>query len=215
MIPLSLEHYSLLSAFIIGLLHVLEPCEDKAVASIYVAWAGKRLRESLILILLYGLGMVAIDTTLGFLVSYAGFTYLEGFQSILKFFAGAFTIIFGLFIIFKSHIFESHCYVRMFKNVKPESRKSILMFGFVRGLPLCPIEIAILLWAASVGNILYGTLLVFVFSIGTLISLIPFSIGACGILAIVEKRVGKKVKDLIPVIVGLVIILLGIFLLLE
>ena len=39
--------YTLLSAFLIGLIHVLEPCEDKAVASIYVAWASKKLKNGL------------------------------------------------------------------------------------------------------------------------------------------------------------------------
>jgi ABC-type nickel/cobalt efflux system permease component RcnA len=213
MIPI--EQYSLLSAFIIGLLHVLEPCEDKAVASVYVAWAGKRLKESLLLILLYGLGMVTINTFLGFLVSYLGVTYLESFQPLLKFIAGVLTIIFGTLIIVRSHLFESHCYIKMFKSVKPKSKKSLLMFGFVRGLPLCPIEIAIMLWAASAASILYGTLLVFAFSMGTLISLIPFGIGASGILLIIEKRVGEKIKNLTPVVVGLVIILMGVVLLLE
>jgi len=210
MIPL--EQYSLISAFIIGLLHVLEPCEDKAVASLYVAWAGKKLKESLLLIFLYGLGMVFIDTILGFLASFIGMYYLETFQPILRYAAGIITIIFGFLIITKSHMFESHCYIKMFKGVKPQSKKSILSFGLMRGLPLCPIEIGMLIWAASIGNILYGTLLVFVFSVGTMISLLPFGIGAFGILKIIEKRIGKEKRDLIHIIVGLIIIAMGIFL---
>jgi len=209
------EQYSLLSAFIIGLLHVLEPCEDKAVASIYVAWAGKKLRESLILIFLYGLGMVAIDTLIGFSVSVIGVSYLQNFQPYFRIVAALFTIIFGLTIIFKTHMFESHCYIKMFKDVKPKSKKSILIFGLIRGLPLCPIEVGILLWAASAGSILYGTLLVFLFSIGTMISLIPFGIGARGVLSIIEKRAGDRIKKLTPFIVGLIVILMGLILLIE
>ncbi len=212
---LPLEQYSLLSAFIIGLLHVLEPCEDKAVASIYVAWAGKKLKKSLFLILLYGLGMVAIDTLLGFVASFVGLTYFEEFQYFFRLGAAIFTIIFGLSIIFQSHLLETHCYIKMFKNVNPKSKRSILTFGLIRGLPLCPIEIGILLWAASIGNILYGTLLVFVFSIGTMISLIPFGIGASGILAILEKRMGKRMRKLTPVIIGLIITIMGIVLLIS
>ena len=206
-----LEQYSLLSAFIIGLLHVLEPCEDKAVASIYVAWASKKLKESLALIFLYGLGMLAIDTLIGFLISFAGVNFLQNFQPYFRIGAAIFTIIFGLLIIFKSHMFESHCYIKMFKDIKPKSKKSIIIFGLVRGLPLCPIEVGMLLWAASAGSVLYGTLLVFLFSVGTMISLIPFGIGARGVLSIIEKRAGKKIKMLAPFIVGLIIILMGIW----
>jgi ABC-type nickel/cobalt efflux system permease component RcnA len=213
MIPLG--QYSLISAFVIGLLHVLEPCEDKAVASLYVAWASKKLRESLTLIFLYGLGMLAIDTLIGFLISVIGVSFLQNFQPYFRIGAAFFTIVFGLLIIFKSHIFESHCYIKMFKDVKPKSKRSILLFGLVRGLPLCPIEVGILLWAASAGSVLYGTLLVLSFSIGTMISLIPFGIGARGVLSIIEKRAGKKIKMLAPVIVGLIIILMGLILLIE
>lgn len=212
---IQLTEYTLLSAFIIGLMHVLEPCEDKAIASIYVVWASKKLKESLVLIFLYGLGMVAIDTLIGFSISFIGVSFLQNFQPYFRISAAIFTIMFGLLTIFKSHMFESHCYIKMFKDVKPRSKKSILMFGLVRGLPLCPIEIGILLWAASAGSVLYGTLLVLSFSIGTMISLIPFGIGARGILSIVEKRAGKRIKMLVPFIVGLIIILMGIVLLIE
>jgi sulfite exporter TauE/SafE len=212
---ITLEEYSLLSAFVIGLLHVLEPCEDKAVASVYVAWASKKLKESLFLIFLYGLGMIFIDTILGFLASFIGLTYLNEFQSILRYCAAIFTIIFGLSIAFKSHLLETHCYIKMFKKVNPKSRKSILTFGLIRGLPLCPIEVGILLWAASVGNLLYGTLLVFAFSLGTMLSLIPFGIGAKGILVIFEKRMGKSTRASMPIIVGLIIMIIGIVLFLS
>ena len=212
---IQLTEYTLLSAFIIGLIHVLEPCEDKAVASIYIACAGKKLRDSLILIFLYGLGMVAIDTLIGFSVSVIGVSYLQNSQPYFRIGAALFTIMFGLLTIFKSHMFESHCYIKMFKDVKPKSKKSVLIFGLVRGLPLCPIEVGIILWAAAASSILYGTLLVFLFSIGTMISLIPFGIGARGVLSIIEKKAGEKIKKSIPFIVGLIIILMGIILLVE
>lgn len=210
-----LKEYSLISAFIIGLLHVLEPCEDKAIASLYVAWTGKTAKRCLFLIFLYGMGMVIIDTFFGFLAAFLGIHYLENFQYSLKLGAAILTIIFGVFIIFRSHFFEIHCPIKLLKKVNPDSLKSVLTFGIIRGLPLCPIEIAILFWAASVGNIFYGTALVFVFSLGTALSLIPFAIGAKGILAIVEKRTSAKIKNLLPILVGGIIILIGIILLLK
>lgn len=210
---LSLEQYSLASAFVIGLLHVLEPCEDKAIASLYVAWAGKTLKKCLFLVLLYGLAMILINTFLGFLAALIGVYFLEQFQPFLMIIAAVLTIIFGFLIMFQSHTFEAHCPIKLFKKVNPESLKSIIAFGLIRGLPLCPIEIAIMIWAASVGHIFYGTLLVFVFSVGTVISLIPFAIGAKGVLVILEKKAGPQTKNLIPIFVGLIIIFIGLFLL--
>jgi len=210
---LNLEQYSLVSAFIIGLLHVLEPCEDKAIASLYVAWAGKTLKHCLFLVLLYGLAMILVNTFLGFLSALIGVYFLEQFQPILMISAALLTIIFGFLIMFHSHSFEAHCPIKLFKKVNPASLKSIIAFGLIRGLPLCPIEIAIMIWAASVGQILYGTLLVFVFSVGTVISLIPFALGAKGILFILEKKTSPRIKNLTPIFVGLIIILIGLILL--
>jgi sulfite exporter TauE/SafE len=204
---------SLLSAFVIGLLHVLEPCEDKAVASVYIAWAGKKLREALLLVGLYGLGIIAINTTLGAISAWLGAVYLEAFQPTLKAFAGAVTIIFGLLIMMKWHRIESHCYIRMFKKIKPTSRAAVLAFGFIRGLPLCPIEVGIILWAAGVGSLLYGAALLFAFSVGTALSLIPFGIGAAGLLTMVRKRAGKAAGQALPALVGIIIITIGLLLL--
>jgi cytochrome c biogenesis protein CcdA len=211
----NLEQYSLFSAFIIGLLHVLEPCEDKAIASIYVAWAGKTMKRCLFLIVLYGAGMILINTFLGFLAAFAGVHFLEEFQPFLMGGAAILTIIFGFLIIFHSHLFEAHCPIKLFKKVNPENLKSVIAFGLIRGLPLCPIEAGIMLWAASIGDIFYGTLLVFVFSLGTVISLIPFALGVKGILAILENRLGQRITKLMPIFVGMIIILIGVVLLLE
>lgn len=210
-----LAQYSLISAFIIGLLHVLEPCEDKAVASLYVAWAGKTLKRCLLLILLYGAGMILINTFLGFIAAFLGVHYLQDFQKFFKGGAAVLTIIFGILIMLHFHLFETHCPIKLLKKVNPDSLKQVMAFGLVRGLPLCPIEIGILLWAASIGSIFYGTLLVFVFSLGTAISLVPFAVGAKGLLAIIEKRTSPRIKDLIPLIVGGIIILIGIVLFFE
>ena len=156
--------------------------------------------------------MVFIDTLIGFFVSLLGVKYLESFQPILRFTAGIFTIVFGFLVMTRSHIFESHCYIKMFKDIDPKSKKSIIIFGLIRGLPLCPVEIGIMLWAASVVNVLYGTLIVFVFSVGTMISLIPFGIGTRGFLTIIERKIGEKMKKVVPIVVGLIMVLIGIML---
>lgn len=210
-----LKQYSLISAFVIGLLHVLEPCEDKAIASLYIAWAGKTIKRSLLLVSLYGLAMVLVNTILGLIAALAGIHYLQDIQPLMEMSAAVLTIIYGIFIIFHFHVFEIHCPIKLFKKVNLDNLKSALLFGLIRGSPLCPIEIAILLWSASSGSILYGTALMFVFALGTAISLIPFALGSKGVLIFAERIFGPGIKKLASLIVGGTMVVIGVILLLK
>lgn len=205
-----LKEYSIIGAFIIGILHVFEPCEDKAIVSVYVAWAGDNFRETLKLILLYGFGMMAINILIGLVFSFVGINYLKNFQEYLIAGAGIFTIIFGLLIIYHSHLFGNHCFLEHHhKNLDVKSKKSVLTFGLLRGLPLCPVEFAIMLWAASSGSILKGVSLVAAFSFGTAISLIPFGIGAKGIFKFLDKKIDHRTQQFIQLGIGIIVVAVG------
>jgi len=208
-----MNELNLLSAFVIGLLHVLEPCEDKAVASIYATVIGKNVKKILFLVFLYGLGMMIADTSLGILFGYIGKEYLAKFSKQLELIAAAFTVAFGLLVFSHTHKLESHCYAKNFGIAKGDM--SMLVFGIIRGLPPCPIEMAILVMAASTGSPLYGGLLVASFGLGTLVSLLPFGLAVGGILSVVRKRYGEKAETLIPKLSGIVISLIGLVLLIK
>lgn len=210
MMPTSL---TLLSAFVIGLLHVLEPCEDKAVASIYATAVGKNTRKILYLVFLYGFGMMIADTVLGVIFGYIGAQYLAKFSKYLNIIADSFTIAFGLLVFSHNHKLESHCYAKGVGDFKGDM--SMLVFGIIRGLPPCPIEMAILVMASATKSALYGGLLVAVFGMGTLVSLLPFGLAIGGILAFAKKRWGHGVEETIPKISGAVISLIGFFMLLN
>lgn len=206
-----LKQYSILAAFLIGVMHVFEPCEDKAIVSVYVAWAGDNFKETLKLILLYGFGMLLINVLVGFIFAFLGVNYLQSFQEYLGIGVSIFTIIFGLLIIYHSHIFGNHCLLEHnHQKVDFKSKKSILLFGLLRGLPLCPVEIAIMLWAASSGSILYGTSLVAFFSLGTALSLIPFGMGAKGFFKFINGKASDKTKKTVQLFVGIGIVITGI-----
>ncbi|MDD5496427.1 MAG: sulfite exporter TauE/SafE family protein [Candidatus Omnitrophica bacterium] len=204
---------TLTSAFVIGLLHVLEPCEDKAVASLYATAIGKNTRRILFLVFLYGLGMMIADTALGVIFGYVGAHLLASISKQLEIIASSLTIAFGLLVFSHTHELESHCYAKGFKGMRGDL--SMLTFGIIRGLPPCPIEMAILVMAASTKSALKGGLLVAVFGIGTLISLLPFGLAVGGILTIVKKRFGEKAEHLIPKISGIAISLIGLIMLIK
>ena len=204
---------TLSSAFVIGLLHVLEPCEDKAVASLYATIIGKNTKRILFLVFLYGVGMMIADTTLGVIFGFLGAQYLAKFARQLEIIAASFTIAFGLLVFCHTHKLESHCYIKGFGGLK--GNLSMLIFGIVRGLPPCPIEMAILVMAASTKSALHGGLLVASFGLGTLVSLLPFGFAVGGILTIVRKKFGEKAEHLIPKISGAVISLIGLVMLVK
>ena len=197
----------------IGLLHVLEPCEDKAVASLYATAIGKNTKKILFLVFLYGLGMMIADTALGVIFGFLGAQYLAKFSKQLEIAASSFTIAFGLLVFSHSHELESHCYIKGFAGAKGDM--SILLFGIVRGLPPCPIEMAILVMAAATKSALRGGLLVAVFGLGTLISLLPFGLAIGGILTLVKRRYGERAERLIPKLSGMTISLIGLFMLVK
>ncbi|MFA4982241.1 MAG: sulfite exporter TauE/SafE family protein [Candidatus Omnitrophota bacterium] len=204
---------TLTSAFVIGLLHVLEPCEDKAIASLYATIIGKNTKKILFLVFLYGVGMMIADTFLGVVFGYLGAQYLAKFSKQLEIIASSFTVAFGLLVFSHTHKLESHCYAKEFGGLKGDL--SIFLFGIIRGLPPCPIEMAILVMAASTQSPLQGGLLVAVFGLGTIVSLLPFGLAVGGILTLVRKRYGEKAEHLIPKISGAVISLIGLVMLVK
>ena len=212
---MDLANLSLTAAFIVGLAHTLEPCEDKAIVSLFVFWATKKLAPAIGLVILYGLGMALADTLIAFVLSYIGVTWLNVLKTPLELIAGAITLIFG-FLMFMgkelTHVGHHHGETVASPNPKLLSWYGILGFGIIRGLPPCPIEAAMLIWAASLGDIWRGTATVFVFGLGTTIGLIPLGLIMGGMAGAISKT---KYESFVPKISAILIMAFGLFLILA
>jgi sulfite exporter TauE/SafE len=212
---MDLANLSLAAAFVVGLAHTLEPCEDKAIVSLFVFWANKKLVQAVGLVVLYGLGMALADTAMGFVFSYVGVRWLDIVRIPLEVTAGAITIIFGFFMLRGkelTHVGHHHGEAAAPVNSKLLHWRAILGFGIVRGLPPCPLEVAMLLWAASLGDIWRGTATVFVFGLGTTVGLIPLGLIMGGISNAISRT---KYESLVPKITAILMISLGLFLVLA
>jgi sulfite exporter TauE/SafE len=215
---MNIANLSLGTAFVIGLAHTLEPCEDKAVVSLFIFWATKKLLHAIGLVVLYGLGMALVDTVMGFILSYIGVTWLEAIKTPLELTAGAITLVFGVFMLKGgklAHIGHHHGEAAA-ENNETKSKLTrwytILGLGLVRGLPPCPIEVAILIWAASLGNVWLGTATVFVFGLGTTIGLIPLGLIMGSLTSVINKT---RYERFVPKIAAFLMIGLGLFLMLA
>ncbi len=203
------------AAFVIGLAHTFEPCEDKAIISLFIFWASKRLAHAIGLVILYGLGMTLADTLMGFVLSYVGATWLDVLKTPLELVAGGITLVFGLFMLMGkelAHIGHHHGEAASPTSQKVSRWYAILGLGIVRGLPPCPIEIAILIWAASLGDVWRGTATVFVFGLGTTVGLIPLGLIMGSITGIISKT---KYERFVPRVSAILMICFGLFLMLA
>jgi sulfite exporter TauE/SafE len=212
---MDLANLSLAAAFVVGLVHTLEPCEDKAIVSLFVFWATKKLSQAIGLVVLYGLGMALADTALGFILSYVGVRWLDIIRTPLEIAAGVITLILGILMLRGkelTHVGHHHGEAVAPANSKLLHWYSILGFGIVRGLPPCPVEIAVLLWAASIGNIWRGTATVFVFGLGTTVGLIPLGLIMGGISNAISKT---RYETLVPKITAILMMCFGTFLMLA
>jgi len=212
---MDIANLGLAAAFIVGLAHTLEPCEDKAVISLFVFWATKKLVHAIGLVVLYGLGMALVDTIMGFILSYVGATWLGALKTPLELIAGAITLAFGIFMLRGGelvHIGHHHGEAVVDTNPKLARWYVILGLGIVRGLPPCPIEMAVLIWAASLGNIWLGTATVFVFGLGTTIGLIPLGLVMGSLTSVISK---SRYERFVPTIAAILMICLGLFLILA
>jgi sulfite exporter TauE/SafE len=212
---MDLANLSLAAAFVVGLAHTLEPCEDKAIVSLFVFWAAKKLSQAIGLVVLYGLGMALADTAMGFVLSYVGVRWLDIVRTPLEITAGAITIIFGFFMLRGkelTHVGHHHGEAAAPANAKLLHWYSILGFGIVRGLPPCPVEFAMLLWAASLGNVWRGTATIFVFGLGTTVGLIPLGLIMGGISNAISRT---RYESLVPKITAILMMCFGLFLMLA
>jgi sulfite exporter TauE/SafE len=212
---MNLGTFSLAAAFVVGLAHTLEPCEDKAIVSLFVFWAAKKLAQAIGLVVLYGLGMALADTAMGFVLSYVGVRWLDIVRSPLEITAGAITLIFGFLMLRGkelAHVGHHHGEAVAQTNSKLLHWYSILGFGIVRGLPPCPVEFAVLLWAASLGDVWRGTATVFVFGLGTTVGLIPLGLIMGGISNVISRT---RYESWVPKITAIVMMCFGLFLMLA
>jgi sulfite exporter TauE/SafE len=212
---MDLANLSLAAAFAVGLAHTLEPCEDKAIVSLFVFWAAKKLAQAIGLVVLYGLGMALADTAMGFVLSYVGWRWLAIVRTPLEITAGVITLIFGFLMLRGrelTHVGHHHGEAIAPANSKLLHWYSILGFGIVRGLPPCPLEFAMLLWAASLGDVGRGTATIFVFGLGTTVGLIPLGLIMGGISNAISRT---RYESLVPKITAILMMCFGLFLMLA
>jgi len=187
-------------ALLLGLLHTAMPCEDKSLFCFYSFGITKETRESLLILILYGFGLmtanlsIAIVTILISLVPLIIFPAFVSDPYAINFFgslSSTFVAIFLLFLITRRDYLPHSTHKDAIINLDWDKRRTPYLLGVLSGFPPCIFELFIysqcLIFSLSYG-FFEAFFTVFYFSLGTFIGLFP--------LALAKKGFGKNPNHL-------------------
>ena len=194
----------LIEALSLGFLYGLGPCTLSCAPLVVplIMSTAKNKKHGVVLSLIFSFGRVISYMILGFLAGLLGYNLAGG---ISPKYLGIFTIFLGLFLLFK---IQNKC---IFKSkIKINSPIIALTSGIIYGFGPCPPLMALLGLAILSKSAITGALMAFVFGLGTIISPIIIIGFFSGWFA---KQ--KELKEVIPYVSGIFLIILGIIYLLK
>jgi sulfite exporter TauE/SafE len=175
-------------ALLLGLLHSLMPCEDKAIFCFWSFGIEKKTRRSLLTLILYGIGLmtanlsIAVITILISLVPLIIFPAYVADPYAINFFgafSSTFVAIFFLFFITRRDYLPHSKHIKQIKNLDWDKKRTPYLLGIISGFPPCIFELFIysqcLIFSLSYGFV-EAILTVFYFSLGTFIGLFPLAL---------------------------------------
>ena len=193
-----------LPAFLLGILHTLIPCEDKAIFFFWSFGITKNPKRSFYILILYGIGLLSSNMIIAFgtvLISLVPKVIIPGliFDPYTVNFFGAFTSMFaGIFLLFffMRYDYMPHSkYSKSIVKLNWESNKTPYFFGVLVGFAPCIFELIIysqcLQFSLSHGFV-EGILVVFYFSLGTFVGMFPLALAKQGTSYVTKPKDSKR-----------------------
>jgi len=209
--------YSLISVFILGLVHGLLPCEHSwPIIFAYAISLRDAIRGILVAVLLTSaatLPWILIGGVCGY---FGSMIYKESYEIYVHLVIGALMIIFGLYALrfFKiPHLHLKGC-CKEEKKVAI-SLKQVPLYGFVLGFGPCVPVLMMYTFAAKLSTTLLGAFAGLLFGLGTMIPLAFIGGLIGGSLRLAEKKARKDLSKFFSKISGVVLILFGLWLIIS
>ena len=191
-------------AFLLGILHTLIPCEDKAIFFFWSFGIAKNPTKSLFILILYGIGLMTSNLIIAFgtiLISLVPKFIIPEFfidPYTVNFF-GAFTSMFaGIFLLFFLMRYDYMPHSKYSKDIAKlnwERNKTPYLFGILVGFAPCIFELIIYtqcLQFSLAHGFVEGILIVLYFSFGTFIGLFPLALAKQGTSHIVKPDDNRR-----------------------
>ncbi|MFO8019753.1 MAG: sulfite exporter TauE/SafE family protein [Promethearchaeia archaeon] len=210
----------LFPAFVIGILHTLMPCEDKAIFFFWSFGISKNVKNSLLILILYGLGLIGANMSIAFITVILTFIprllgsipkpYVINFFGA---FSSTFAAVFLLFFIMRRDYAPHNYYKDELIKLNWEKKRTPFFFGMLAGYPPCVFELFIysqsFTCALSYGS-LEGIITVFYFSLGTFIGLFPLALAKQGTSKVLRGEKKEQRRNKLYFLMLLIIIIFNI-----
>ncbi|HEX28662.1 TPA: sodium:proton antiporter [Candidatus Poribacteria bacterium] len=210
------------TAFLLGMLHTLEPGHGKSVIAAYLVGTSGRTLDAVILGLITAFTHTFSVIALGVIFKFVSEKAFVGpVQTSFRLIAGLMILGVGIWVLYGGikgryhshpHIHHDHDHPHGYRYPQ------LILMGFSAGMVPCPAGIAVLLSAISSGQINRGLILVLIFSLGVAFTITTIAITAANVGRIAEMMIGRRFNRFftkLPIISGIIISLLGLYSLLR
>ncbi len=190
--------------FLIGILHTLIPCEDKAIFCFWSFGISKTPTKSLFILALYGFGLMSanmiislITIGISFVPRFFGFVPDPFANNFFGAFSSTFAAVFMLIYITRRG-YMPHSkgkYSDDLGDFDWEKKRTPYLFGILAGFPPCIFEFIVYsqVWTYSLSyGYLEGIFTVFYFSIGTFVGLFPLALAKQGTFQFLKPKDAKR-----------------------
>lgn len=204
------------TAFILGMLHTLEPGHGKSVIAAYLVGVRGGTVEAVLLGLMTAFTHTFSVIALGLLFKFVSERVFAGaVQASFKLAAGAMILAVGLWVLWGGlRGRHSHAHPHPSGRLGRYRLPQIALTSLSAGMIPCPAGIAVLLSSISSGQIDRGLTLVLTFSLGVAFAITSIAVIAANVARAAEMLMGERFSELferLPAVSGAIISALGIY----
>lgn len=201
----------IISAFLLGALHALEPGHGKSVMAVFVMGTRADLKDALILGLTVVFSHVIVVIALAVASLYLVNTLNVNItHDIMSFIGGAILIGVGAWILSRFYHHHEHDHSHQI-----DTRKGVIAIGLSTGLVPCPAALAVLLLGIATNQVYNGLLYILVFSMGLALSIVCLSVLFVKGRGFLQSYIGSSKLEKLPLASGFIFIVIGLFTLLH
>ncbi|HEY0196479.1 MAG TPA: sulfite exporter TauE/SafE family protein [Methanobacterium sp.] len=200
----------LVSAFVLGALHALEPGHGKSVMAVFVMGTDATLKDASLLGLTVVFSHMIVVILLGIAsIFLLGALNVDTTHDVMSLIGGIILIVVGVWIIRKYH----HPQHQHQHDI--DTKKGVIAIGLSTGLIPCPAALAVLLFSIGNDQIYSGLTYVLVFSVGLALAITLLSALFVKGRGFVQSYMGNTTINKIPLVSGAIIIVIGLITLLH
>jgi len=209
-VPSEMSLMFILSAFILGALHALEPGHGKSVMAAFVIGTNAELKDASLLGLTVVFSHVIVVVLLGIAsIFLIGALDVNGTHEVMSLIGGIILVGVGLWIV-RKYLHPHHHHEHSI-----DVKKGVVAIGLSTGLIPCPAALAVLLFSIANNQLYNGLTYVLIFSAGLAISITLLSALFVKGRGFIQRYMGSNAINKIPLLSGAIIMVIGVFTLLQ